>query len=131
MGCNNWGAELLEDDYLEKYNNEHLVYLSADAEEELDKIEEDKIYIIGGLVDHNRLINATKNKALLQNITLKKLPIQNHLQLKTSAVLAINHGSYFIFHFSFFIFHISYFIFHISFFIYLFSFSFFIFHIFI
>jgi hypothetical protein len=31
-----------------------LVYLSADAEEELETLKEDEVYIIGGIVDHNR-----------------------------------------------------------------------------
>jgi tRNA (guanine9-N1)-methyltransferase len=31
-----------------------LVYLSADAEEELDTLKENEIYIIGGIVDKNR-----------------------------------------------------------------------------
>jgi tRNA (guanine9-N1)-methyltransferase len=31
-----------------------LVYLSADAEEEIETLKEDEIYIIGGIVDKNR-----------------------------------------------------------------------------
>jgi tRNA (guanine9-N1)-methyltransferase len=31
-----------------------LVYLSADAEEELETLAENEIYIIGGIVDKNR-----------------------------------------------------------------------------
>lgn len=31
-----------------------LVYLSADAEEELETLREDEVYIIGGIVDRNR-----------------------------------------------------------------------------
>lgn len=37
------------------YSEKDLVYLSPDAEEELTTIEESKVYIIGGIVDHNRL----------------------------------------------------------------------------
>ena len=35
-------------------NQDELVYLSADSESTLDRIEEGKAYIIGGLVDRNR-----------------------------------------------------------------------------
>jgi tRNA (guanine9-N1)-methyltransferase len=31
-----------------------LIYLSADAEEELETLSEDEVYVIGGLVDRNR-----------------------------------------------------------------------------
>ena len=40
-----------------------MIYLSGDAEEEMENFEPDKIYIIGGIVDHNKLKNITKNKA--------------------------------------------------------------------
>ena len=39
------------------------MYLTADAEEEVEELEEDKVYIIGGLVDRNRHKNLTYIRA--------------------------------------------------------------------
>ena len=63
LGCKNWGVDLIEGNYLEKYDKEKIVYLTADAEEEITEIEEDKVYVIGGLVDHNRIKKGTLTKA--------------------------------------------------------------------
>jgi Trm5-related predicted tRNA methylase len=49
--------------YLELFDKDKLVYLTADSPNVLSKIEADKVYIIGGIVDHNRLKNATFKKA--------------------------------------------------------------------
>lgn len=39
-GVDSWGADLLENNYLEKYSKEDIIYLSADAEEEIEEIEQ-------------------------------------------------------------------------------------------
>ncbi len=48
-------AHFIEDDLLsyDKFPKEKLVYLSPDAGEVLQDIEDDKIYVIGGLVDRS------------------------------------------------------------------------------
>lgn len=48
---------------MDLYPKENIIYLSSDAKYEMDILEEDKIYIIGGLVDHNRLKNLTNGYA--------------------------------------------------------------------
>lgn len=40
--------------HIELYPREQLVYLSGDAKDTLLTLEPDKVYIIGGIVDHNR-----------------------------------------------------------------------------
>ncbi|UZJ51062.1 hypothetical protein CBS101457_000382 [Exobasidium rhododendri] len=66
-----------------------LVYLSADAEETLDQIEEGKGYIIGGIVDRNRHKNICAQKATRLGIKTAKLPIGPG-RLKSSTVLTVN-----------------------------------------
>jgi tRNA (guanine9-N1)-methyltransferase len=39
---------------MDLYEKDKLIYLTADSENTLDALEEDKIYIIGGIVDRNR-----------------------------------------------------------------------------
>lgn len=52
---------------------------------------DEKIYIIGGLVDHNQYTNLTLDKANLMKIPTAKLPIDEYdIKMKTSKVLSIN-----------------------------------------
>ena len=69
-----------------------IVYLTADAEEELGQgpLDKTKTYIIGGIVDHNRLKGVTAAKAKEQGIRYARLPIGN-FGSKFSKVLTINH----------------------------------------
>ena len=87
----NWEAELETASFSERFRKEDLVYLSADAENTLEEFDETKTYVIGGLVDHNRLKRATISKANELQIASAKLPIADHLELTTTKVLAVNH----------------------------------------
>ena len=68
-----------------------LVYLTSDSENTLDHLEDDKIYVIGGIVDRNRLKRAAIDRAEQDGIATAKLPITDHLQLVTTKVLTCNH----------------------------------------
>ena len=68
-----------------------LVYLTSDSENTLEHLEDDKIYVIGGIVDRNRLKHATIIKAKSLGIQTAKLPITDYLELVTTKVLTCNH----------------------------------------
>lgn len=71
-----------------------LVYLSADSEEELDTLSPEEIYIIGGIVDHNRHKMLCQNKAEKMGIRTARLPIGKYIQnLPTRKVLTVNQVS--------------------------------------
>lgn len=74
------------------------VYLSPDAEEELDDVCEDKIYIIGGIVDRTVIQNLSMNRVNgIKNdnncdikIVTKKLPLLKYIKDVKNTVLNIN-----------------------------------------
>lgn len=51
----------------------------------------DRIYIIGGLVDHNIYKNLTLNLAKERKVSTGKLPIDKYVRMSMTKVLAINH----------------------------------------
>lgn len=77
---------------LEMYpDKSKLVYLTADSDNTIDNLDDNKIYIIGGIVDRNRLKGVTMAKASELGIQTAKLPISHHLKLFATKVLTCNH----------------------------------------
>ncbi|KAI5072487.1 hypothetical protein GOP47_0012593 [Adiantum capillus-veneris] len=87
-GFENWLLHKEEQSYLEVFKDrkQDLVYLTADSNHVVEKLEDSKIYIIGGLVDRNRWKGLTLEKAKNQGISTAKLPISEHISLTSSAV---------------------------------------------
>lgn len=52
-GYENWDLFFHSDSYLDVFPKEKLVYLTSESDKIISRLEEDKVYIIGGLVDHN------------------------------------------------------------------------------
>ncbi len=86
-----WRIKFTEDDYISQYPKEDLVYLTADAKETMTTIDPKCVYIIGGIVDRNRYKMITYDKAVKQGIRTAKLPIAEHINLKATKVLTVNH----------------------------------------
>ena len=59
----NWIANFIDGQYIDHMKKEELVYLTADSPNTIDKLDETKVYIIGGIVDRNRYPNLTFDKA--------------------------------------------------------------------
>lgn len=78
---NNWTFADLEVGDITEYVNkrglnvENLVYLSPDADEELESFDYSKVYIIGGIVDATVNLNQTREKAKEFKIKSQKLPL--------------------------------------------------------
>ncbi|KAJ8608252.1 hypothetical protein CTAYLR_007266 [Chrysophaeum taylorii] len=74
---------------------ENVVYLTADADDELAEIDSDAVYVLGGIVDRNRHKGITATKAETLGIRTARLPIGpgRPLQLPgpASHVLTVNH----------------------------------------
>lgn len=71
---------------------EDVVYLTSDADETIEELDNTKIYVIGGIVDRNRLKRAAITRAEKLGIQTAKLPLEKYLQkMKTTKVLTTNH----------------------------------------
>ncbi|CAE8614153.1 unnamed protein product [Polarella glacialis] len=91
-GFEAWPLQVLPGPYIEAFPREKLVYLTADSEVVLESFDPEKVYIIGGIVDRNRLKGATMDKAVEQEIATAQLPLAAHIEMGVSSrVLAVNH----------------------------------------
>ena len=72
-------------------NTSDIVYLTSDSEQTLDHLDDSKLYVIGGIVDRNRLKGATIQKAKELGLQTAKLPISDYLKLFATKVLTCNH----------------------------------------
>merc|ERR1712059_94784 len=73
------------------FPSDDIVYLSSDSENVLTDLEENKVYIIGALVDHNHNKGICHSKATEAGVATARLPIDEFISMKTRKVLTINH----------------------------------------
>lgn len=78
-----------EQEHLPK-NPASAVYLTGDAEEVLDELEEGCTYYVGGIVDRDRYTNLCLNKAKALGIKAARLPIDEHVRVSGRRILTTN-----------------------------------------
>jgi len=91
VGFAQWKVYSSESSYLDLYDKEKLVYLSPESPHVLNQIDTEKIYIIGGIVDHNRLKGLSYETAKSLGIQSARLPITEILKSKLPNSLNPNH----------------------------------------
>jgi tRNA (guanine9-N1)-methyltransferase len=80
----------LEDYYRD--NISQIVYLTSDSQNVLEDLDNEKIYIIGGIVDRNRLRRAAIDRAERLGVATARLPLDKHLkEMASTRVLTCNH----------------------------------------
>ncbi|XP_056638605.1 tRNA methyltransferase 10 homolog A [Diorhabda sublineata] len=90
-GFEHWDINFHIEDYINIFPKEKILYLTSESDNTIMSLDEDKVYIIGGLVDHNSQKGICYNKAIEQGIAHAKLPIEEFFWMKHRKVLTINH----------------------------------------
>lgn len=52
-GYEHWDVKFHPESYLDIYPKDKIVYLTSESENVIESLEQDSVYVIGGLVDHN------------------------------------------------------------------------------
>lgn len=95
--CNGrWKCEVCSQPFEQKFAQEcatgQVVYLTADADEELQTLDPSTLYVVGGIVDRNRYKGLTLKKSREKGVKAAKLPISSKIgrQLEGSKILTVN-----------------------------------------
>eukprot|EP00727_Mastigamoeba_balamuthi_P004077 m51a1_g13667 hypothetical protein (344) ;mRNA; f:1-1465 len=90
-GFKHWrGVSTDERHYTDVWDRSRIVYLCAEAREALGDFDSEAVYVIGGLVDHNRFKGLTYGDATARGIRTARLPIDEYLEMRTRKVLTVN-----------------------------------------
>ncbi|KAL7875709.1 hypothetical protein AOLI_G00106720 [Acnodon oligacanthus] len=95
-GFLNYLIDVTEDSWIELYSSEDIIYLTPDASEALEQVDDDKVYILGGLVDESIQKKISYTRAEELGVQMARLPIDEYMVKKPnsknfySKILAIN-----------------------------------------
>ncbi|XP_045596525.1 tRNA methyltransferase 10 homolog A [Procambarus clarkii] len=90
-GYKNWDIFFKPEFYMDIFPKEEIVYLTSESENVITSLDVTKVYVIGGLVDHNGHKGLCFNLAVEKGISHAKLPIDDFIEMKTRKVLTIDH----------------------------------------
>uniref|UniRef100_A0A182Q2E7 tRNA (guanine(9)-N(1))-methyltransferase n=1 Tax=Anopheles farauti TaxID=69004 RepID=A0A182Q2E7_9DIPT len=89
-GYRHWDVQFSGEHFMKLFEPTRLIYLTSESDQVLEKLEPGAVYIIGGLVDHNQHKGCCYELALKYNIRHARLPLAEHLVIKTRTILTIN-----------------------------------------
>jgi tRNA (guanine9-N1)-methyltransferase len=89
-GWRNWDIIREERSFMDVFEKEKIIYLTSESDNVLDTLEKGATYVIGGLVDHNHHKSLCFDNAQKNLIRTARLPLSEHLVIKTRTVLTIN-----------------------------------------
>ncbi|XP_047437748.1 tRNA methyltransferase 10 homolog B [Mugil cephalus] len=95
-GFLNYMMDITEESCLDLFPPESVVYLTPDAEEALETIEADRVYVLGGLVDESIQKKLSFSRARELSVRTARLPIDEYMMKKNNAknfhskILAVN-----------------------------------------
>ena len=65
--------------------------MTAEADEVINEVEPGVVYVIGGMVDRNRLPGICHERAKKMNLKTKRIPIRENIKFNARCVLTVNH----------------------------------------
>jgi len=87
----NWDLYFKVEQITSVFEPSEIVYLSPDSENLLDEIDDSKVYVIGGIIDHDVISNVSLDFATKNKIQTARLPIKENIELfNASTVLTVN-----------------------------------------
>lgn len=89
-GYQHWDVKFSSQLFVDLFERDKLVYLTSESDNVLDTLEKDHVYVIGGLVDHNQHKGHCHGLATEMGIRHARLPLSEHLVIKTRTILTIN-----------------------------------------
>lgn len=89
-GWQHWDLEKHPESYFELFDKDKIIYLTSESDNVLTDLEKGAVYVIGGLVDHNQHKGLSFKNAINKGIRTARLPLSEHLVMKTRSVLTIN-----------------------------------------
>ena len=98
-GYTNWDVNFHQESYVETFtsvpynmNRENIVYLTSESENVIgSSLDPSKVYVIGGLVDHNHHKGICHKMAIENKVSHARLPIDEYVDMKARKVLCIDH----------------------------------------
>lgn len=92
QGWETWPIKFSERSLIQYHDKNKLVYLTHDAKEVLHTLDPEMVYVIGGIVDRNRLVGATFSKAMDLKIKTARLNLDTEISIQHGTpVLTVNH----------------------------------------
>lgn len=92
-GYQNWDVHIQRKSFIELFDKDSIVYLTSESDKVLTEIDPNAAYIIGGLIDHNHHKGLSLQKAQANQLRTARLPLSEHISMKTRTVLTIVHGT--------------------------------------
>ncbi|XP_041821098.1 tRNA methyltransferase 10 homolog B isoform X3 [Chelmon rostratus] len=92
--------DITEESCLDLFPPETVVYLTPDADEALETVDADKVYVLGGLVDESIQKKLSFSRARELSVHTARLPIDEYMVKRNNAknfhskILAVNQGSW-------------------------------------
>ncbi|KAH7817711.1 putative tRNA methyltransferase 10 [Monocercomonoides exilis] len=90
-GFQTWNILKHKESFIDVFDKDKIVYLTSDSPNEIVQFDPNEVYIIGGMVDHNRLKGRTFADSTTYGIKTGSLPIKKYFELKQRDVLSVNH----------------------------------------
>uniref|UniRef100_A0A182N0I0 tRNA (guanine(9)-N(1))-methyltransferase n=1 Tax=Anopheles dirus TaxID=7168 RepID=A0A182N0I0_9DIPT len=89
-GYRHWDVRFSADHFMQLFEPARLCYLTSESDQVLERLEPGCVYVIGGLVDHNQHKGYCYGLAQKHGIRHARLPLAEHLVIKTRTILTIN-----------------------------------------